>query len=325
MRPKHGILFFVVILFLTISALAVDSLAAQPSTPNPWEVDLVLRSVIYLPTPRAVQDVFVVLNNTTPNLIYRIERNQANDSKILANEVYAAANATPHDTYKITSHPLGPFPKGADLGITVGKWLSAIGTGTYIEENDNATMNITFKDLVPKGTYTIWIHRVTMPPNYTETLVPVGAPDGSQNVFKADALGNATFNTKMKAIPASTNVTFKDYVAMYVTGKAPINTNITWTLIVVVYHSDGKTHGATPGELGKTAHGQLVHLMYPKPYRTYKEWTSGTITGAIAQPMINATVNATMPTPKPASPGFEGIFTIAGMLAMCYLVLGRNR
>jgi len=89
-------------------------------------------------------------------------------------------------------------------------------------------------------------------------------------VFKADADGNGMFSLMLKALPLSTNVTYKDYVAMYVTKQVPISTKNNVDLIAVAYHSDGKTHGPTPGELGKTTHMQLTHLMYPKPIRTMR-------------------------------------------------------
>jgi len=38
---------------------------------------------------------------------------------------------------------LGPFPKGKALGFTLEQWLAATGLGTYIEENDNAALNLT--------------------------------------------------------------------------------------------------------------------------------------------------------------------------------------
>jgi hypothetical protein len=117
---------------------------------------------------------------------------------------------------------------------------------------------------------------------------------------------------RFKALPASTNLAWKDYVAMYVTKQVPIKTNITWTLIALVYHSDDKTHDATPGDWGKTAHSQLVHLMYPKPIRTFEEWKNAT------------NVTATAQTEK-KEPGFEGIFALAGLLASACILMNRRR
>ena len=94
-----------------------------------------LRSSIYLPTPRPVGDVYFELNNTTPNLVYRIEQDQAKDPINLGKIAYATASETPHDPYKLTTNALGPFPKGTPLGFTLGEWLSAFGVGTYIDEN----------------------------------------------------------------------------------------------------------------------------------------------------------------------------------------------
>jgi hypothetical protein len=258
-----------------------------------------------------VQDVYVALNNSTPNLVYRIERSQAEDPAILAKEAYATTNETPHDPYKITHAPLGPFPRGNDLSFTLGKWLEAVGTGTYAEENGSAVLNLTFEHMVPSGTYTIWYNRVTMPPHYEEVFTPLGAPDGSQNAFKADSTGHAVFSLKIKALPDSTNVTFKDYAAMYVTKSSPIAANITWTLIAVVYHSDGQTHGANSGEFGKSAHGQLVHLMYSKPVRSFQEWKNATATAAATSPASQK------------QPGFEGVLAMTSLLAGAGLIARR--
>ena len=100
---------------------------------TPWKVNVTLGSQIYLPTPRPIPDIFIVLNNTTPNMVYRLELNQTKDPANLAKVAYATINATPHDTYKLSPRPLGPFPRGADLGFTLGDWIAAAGSGTYIE------------------------------------------------------------------------------------------------------------------------------------------------------------------------------------------------
>ncbi|MHB8119627.1 MAG: PGF-CTERM sorting domain-containing protein [Methanothrix sp.] len=298
-----------------ISAFAADSFTSSAANSKPWDVDLLLRSTIYLPTPRPVQDVYIVLNNSTPYLVYRVERSQAEEPAILAKEAYATTSATPHDVYKISHSPLGPFPRGKDLGFTQEDWLEAIGTGTYVEENGIATLNLTFEHLVPNGTYSVWINRVTMPPHYQEVFTPIGAPDGSENAFKADSSGHAVFNMKIKPLPASTNVTFKDFTSMFVTKSAPISADITWTLIVVVYHSDGRTYGANPGDLGESAHGQLVHLMYAKPIRSFQEWKNATEIAA-----ANDTVSS--PTPQ-KQPGFGGVLAIIGLLASTGFIMSR--
>jgi hypothetical protein len=309
MYSRYFIILAAVVLLAT-SASASDLPASNQSTSNPWVVDLALRSAIYLPTPRPIQDVFFMLNNSTPDMVYRIERQQAEDPAKLALEAYATVNATPHDTYKLTPQALGPFPKGADLGFTLEQWIAAIGTGTYIERDGNATINLTFRDLVPNGTYSIWSHQVTMPPNFSYTYSPLGAPDGSQNGFRADAAGNATFSLDFAALPPSTNLSFPDYVAMYVTKTAPVTANITWTLIPVIYHSDGQTHGPVPGELGKDAHVQLVHLMYHKPARTYDEWKNMTMAAAAAPA-------------ETKMPAFEGVLALVGLLAAALMTRRR--
>ena len=315
---RQWIMLFAAVFLLMTLSLATESVANPSVSSKTWDVDVELRSSIYLPTPRPVGDVFIVLNNTTPDLVYRIERSQADDPANLAREAYATRDATPHDPYKITPNSLGPFRKGADLGFTLGEWLAATGTGTYAEENDSSTMNFTFRNLVPNGVYTVHCTRVTMPPNFEEILTPVGAPDGSQNAFKADSKGNATFNLLLKALPASTNITFKDYAAMYAAKTAPITANITWTLISVVYHSDGKTKGASPGEPGKNAHVQMLHLMYPKPYRTYEEWKNATVVAATTKTKTAAD------KPQEKQPGFEGSFAITALLLMACIALGRR-
>jgi hypothetical protein len=312
MNAKYWMFSYALVFLLTILAVASDLPSDPYATSNPWKVNVTLESQIYLPTPRPIPDVFFEFNNSTPYMVYRAEIGQTKDAMNLKKEAYATTNAKLRDTYKITQNPLGPFPKGEDLGFTLGQWIAANGKGTYVEENGNAALNLTLHNLVPNGTYTLWCSRVTMPPNYIEVLTPIGASDGSENAFIADAGGNGTFNLRFKALPASTNVTWKDYVAIYVTKQLPIKTNITWTLIALVYHSDGKTHGMTPGDWGKTAHSQLVHLMYPKPIRTFEEWKNATNVTATAQT-------------EEKQPGFEVIFALAGLLASASILMNRRR
>jgi len=107
-------------------------------------------------------------------------------------------------------------------------------------------MDFSFHRLVPNGTYTVWWAGVTPAPDYRYMVAPVGASDGSENGFKADAAGNGTFHAEMKYL-------------------LPHSTNENRTLIVVRYQSDGKEPGPKPGDYGKIAHVQLLYrLPLPK-------------------------------------------------------------
>ena len=87
---------------------------------------------------------------------------------------------------------------------------------------------------------------MAMPPPepFTGTLdLPLGARDGSESEFVADAAGNAQFQH-----------TFQPCLQM----------SDTWTtsMLAVAYHSDGKTYGGSPGAFGYNSHVPLF-LMLP--------------------------------------------------------------
>lgn len=189
------------------------------------------------------QDVFLAGKDNNSQVV-RIEGEAASDPANLARIVFATANATEHDPFKMGKNPLGPFAKGASLGITLQDWLAAGGSGTYTIKGNNADLALSLAKLVPNGVYTVWCSRLTFPPNPKVVDRPCGAADGSQNSFKADSSGNATFNLKLQPLEASTKETA--------------------SVIAIAYHSDGKTYGASPGEFGKTTHVQIF-FMVPVP------------------------------------------------------------
>ena len=123
------------------------------------------------------------------------------------------------------------------------QWLSAIGTGTYVVDGDNAELKLSFQKLVPNGVYTLWCSRLTFPPNANVVDRPCGAADGSQNVLKADSNGNAVFNLKIKALEASSKETV--------------------SLLALAYHSDGKTYKDKPGDFGLNSHVQIFFMIPP--------------------------------------------------------------
>lgn len=193
-------------------------------------------------------EVYQTLYGTAPKApaeikqVVRVEGEQAKDVVNLEKTVYAAANAVEHDPFKLGANPLGPFPKGKSLGFTLNQWLSATGIGVYSVDGDTATMELSFKNLVPNGVYTVWCSRLTLPPNPTIVDKPCGAEDGSENSFKSDDKGSGSFSLKLKSLEPSTNETV--------------------SLIALAYHSDGKTYGANPGDFGLTSH---VHIFFMMP------------------------------------------------------------
>lgn len=179
-----------------------------------------------------------------PTNVIRVEGDQGRDPLNLAKTVYAAATPIEHDPFKLGENPLGPFPKGKSLGFTLGQWLAATGIGIYSVDGDNAQIELSFKNIVPNGVYTMWCSRINLPPSFNIVDEPCGASDGSESSFTADASGNGAFFVKLKALEQSTNETI--------------------SVIALAYHSDGKTYGASPGDFGLSTHVQLAY-MFPVP------------------------------------------------------------
>lgn len=188
------------------------------------------------------QDVFVQGAKTSE--VMRVEGDPA---AYLQKEAYAAASPVAHDPFKVGANPLGPFPKGKDLGFTLGAWLSATGSGTYTVKGNTAALSVSFQKLVPNGVYTVWCSRLTFPPNPKVVDHPCGAPDGSENRLAADQYGNGAFTLTMPPLEASTKETA--------------------SVIALAYHSDGKTWGPVPGDFGLNSHVQLFFLV-PSPEST---------------------------------------------------------
>ena len=78
--------------------------------------------------------------------VIRLEGDSAKDTINLAKAVYATATPTPHDPFKLGDNPLGPFDKGKSLGFTLRQWLAASGIGIYSVDNENAQLELSFKN-----------------------------------------------------------------------------------------------------------------------------------------------------------------------------------
>lgn len=179
--------------------------------------------------------------NTEPGQVIRVEGDLAKDPAILAKTAYGAASATQHDPFKLGENPLGPFEKGRSLGFSLEQWLGASGIGIYSVDGDKASLELSFKNLVPNGVYSVWCSRLTMPPDFSVQDKPCGAEDGTQNSLAADGKGLASFSLSMNPLEPSTKETA--------------------SIIALAYHSDGKTYGSSPGDFGMNSHVQLFFMM----------------------------------------------------------------
>ncbi|GAC1541795.1 MAG: hypothetical protein NVS2B17_19620 [Candidatus Velthaea sp.] len=119
---------------------------------------------------------------------------------------------------------------GKRLPFTLGQWLDAAGTAEIAEVSQGSQITMRFARLVPDGRYSLFEnHFDTQPPSFT----PLDGT-GKGNSFIADGNGDAQ-------------------ISVLTPGRLGHDNGI-----LVVYHSDGITHGIERGPLGVTAHHQLV-------------------------------------------------------------------
>lgn len=226
---KRSVLAFVVTVILA------TALVAQAGSTT---IKLQFMSHLQMKMPE--QDVYLE-RVAGSGQVYRVTAQDKNMSAAL----YAAAESIKHNPFD--AKDLGPYKKGRALGITLGQWLAATGSGTYACENGQGRINVTFKNLVPNGVYTLWYFFIALPPQqpFTGTLdLPFGARDGAQNTFRANASGNAMYKLTIKPC--------LDLSGQQVSSG-----------LAIAWHSDRKTYQADPGPFGSVSHVQLF-LLLPK-------------------------------------------------------------
>lgn len=189
------------------------------------------------------QDVFV---ERTPgsNKVFRVGKSEA--ARYADAPVYRTTMPVRHAPYSPKRN--GPYPKGASLGLSLGDWLRATGKVAYACAGGEGRIEAAFRDLVPNGTYTMWYLRAAKPHidcadcPYATLDLPIGARDGSQSMFVADARGFAVYDA-----------TFKPCLK-------PSDDQLSAAL-AIAYHSDGNTHGPSPGAPGSRSHLQLLAVL----------------------------------------------------------------
>ncbi len=160
--------------------------------------------------------------------------------------LYRTTRPLPHAPFSPKKN--GPYPKGASLGISLGDWLAATGIAKHTCTDGAGRLQAVFRRLIPNGTYTMWYFRVAKDHMgcagcpFATIDFPIGARDGSQSAFVADARGNALFDASFEPCLKPGD----DQLA---------------AALAIAYHSDGETYGPSPGDLGAKTHIQLFTLL----------------------------------------------------------------
>lgn len=135
----------------------------------------------------------------------------------------------PHDDPPATSLLAAD---AAPLHVSLGAWEKAAGTLTLTCSNQVGTAKSQLTGLIPKAVYSVFVvHlKVDGPGRFT----PLGNPGGTDNSFTSSGSGSATTTDQVNGCLDHQEA------------------------VVVIWHSDGKTHGATPGILGVTWHNSVI-------------------------------------------------------------------
>lgn len=189
------------------------------------------------------QDVYVERTSNSDS-VFRVSKDERETYK--SSRLFSVKNYVSHAPFR--QDAVGPYPKGKDLGITLEDWTAGSGIASYSCTDRQAQLKAKFRNLIPLGVYTLWnayIGKQHMGcPNCPFSTIdfPIGATDGSQSVFVADKMGNATLNISMKSC-------------------LPLSNNKIATAFAIAYHSDGKTYGPNPGDFGHKTHVQLFAVL----------------------------------------------------------------
>lgn len=121
--------------------------------------------------------------------------------------------------------------EGAPLGITLKQWVSARGSAEIAQTSSTLqTVTVRLEGLSAYGVYSLFETHLD---SQLERYAPLDGAGGS-NSFIADAGGSATVSVLVSPPLSHTDA------------------------IAVFFHSDGQSHGLSPGAPGVTAHQQLV-------------------------------------------------------------------
>jgi hypothetical protein len=223
--------------FATLALLVLGALSL--ATPQKGAINAPLQFINHLQGGMPEQDVFVEKVGNTGQ-VFRIT--DAEKDGFINATIFSTAKPTDHAPSDLSA--IGPFVKGKSLGVTMGKWLAAQGSGSYQCSNGQATVKANFSGLIAGGVYTLWYVFSPSPPAqpFVSLDLPLGARSGAQALVKVGADGKASYTSSFKP-------------CLQLGGEQAL------TLLALAYHSDGKTYGGSPGPFGSATHIQLIAML----------------------------------------------------------------
>lgn len=120
--------------------------------------------------------------------------------------------------------------EGEALLVTLDRWFAARGNLATTVAGDGNRLTATFSGLIPFGVYSLFVQTTAANGTFHRPL----DFQGSANSFTAQADGSATIALEIPAHLGHDSA------------------------VELIYHSDGKEHGASRGQIGVSAHEQLV-------------------------------------------------------------------
>lgn len=239
---------------LILAALGILLLSACQPVHPPTAQQVQLQLISHVAAGMPEQDVYVA-KVADAGEVFRVTGDEVDD--YMDAPVYASQEAIAHDLFGLSDNPVGPYAQGMPMGFTLGEWLAAGATGVYTVQGDKASIHLEFTDLVPNGVYTVWCATVNTPPNVSIVDKPCGAEDGSENLFTADADGNASFHLTMAPLVDTTDSSMQ--------------------VIAAAYHSDGKSYGPLPGDFGLNSHVQIAAIVPPPSSEAWQTVTNSSV------------------------------------------------
>lgn len=120
--------------------------------------------------------------------------------------------------------------QGKSLGFSLADWFAAKGSARISPSGDGARIECQFTHLLPNGVYSLFENHFDQKPiGFTPS-----DGTGKTNSFTADAKGNASVS---------------------LVSPRPLTHD---NAVLLVYHSDHTAHGMERGEIGVTAHHQII-------------------------------------------------------------------